>query len=150
MTQFKLTKKIFIIPGVIVALFFLVGISDYQLLPTAFIWFLILLLPKILVYATTSLELHQAKLIGKVGIIKTESLDAPLDKINSIFVKQGLIGKLMGYGSLIVSTSSFNFTFKYISKPNEVKSRILEEVEKQKERQQERQAELIAKAMKNS
>ncbi len=70
MTQFNLTKKIFIIPGAIVVPMILAGIADYRLLPTAFIWFVILLLPKLLGYFTTELELHEAKLIGKSGIFK--------------------------------------------------------------------------------
>ncbi len=44
-------------------------------------------------YFTTKLEITNRRIKGKIGLIKTNELDSPLNKINSVQVKQGLCGK---------------------------------------------------------
>lgn len=46
-------------------------------------------------YATTKLGFTNKRVVGKVGFIKKQSLDAPLNKINNVGVSQGLLVKYL-------------------------------------------------------
>lgn len=101
----------------------------------------------IIKYTTTKLEITNKKIKGKTGLVNTEELDSPLNKINSVKVEQGIFGKLFNYGKIIITTSSSVFEFDYINKPNEIKAIINNQVENYEDERMERQAEKIAKAM---
>jgi uncharacterized membrane protein YdbT with pleckstrin-like domain len=93
---------------------------------------LIALIPVIhmlLVLKTTVIAFTTKRVIGKVGILSRDSLDAPLSKINNISVKKGLIGMIFNYGTIKISTSSGHFSFKYIDKPEIFKTKFFAQVE---------------------
>ena len=73
-------------------------------------------------YFTTKLEITNRRIKGKVGLIKTNELDSPLNKINSAQVKQGLCGKIFNYGTIMITTASSMFEFDYVTNPNEFKT----------------------------
>ncbi len=108
-----------------------------------FIWF-----PRDLInYFTTKLEITNRRIKGKIGLINTNELDSPLNKINSVQIKQGLFGKLFNYGTIIITTSSTTFEFSYITKPNEFKSILNNQIEAYEENKMNMQAKKIADAM---
>lgn len=107
------------------------------------IWF-----PRDLInYFTTKLEITNKRIKGKTGLINTNELDSPLNKINSVQIKQGLIGKMLNYGTVIITTASSVFEFNYIVKPNEFKTILNNQIEIYDENKMEMQAKKIAKAM---
>lgn len=97
---------------------------------------------------TTELCITNKKVVGKVGLLKTKSLDAPLDKINNVSVSSGFWGKIFKYGNIRIDTSSGVFDFAYIKNAEEVKTSILNQIELYKEEQIKKQVEAMANAMK--
>ena len=105
-------------------------------------------LPRDLIrYVTTKLEITNRRIKGKIGLINTNELDSPLTKLNSVQVKQGLFGKMFNYGTIIITTSSSAFEFDYVTKPNEFKTIINNQIESYEENKMDMQAKKIADAM---
>lgn len=98
-------------------------------------------------YFTSKLEITNRRIKGKTGLIKTNELDSPLNKINSVQVKQGLCGKIFNYGTIIITTSSSVFEFDYVNKPNQFKTILNNQIEAYDENKMEMQAKKIANAM---
>lgn len=103
----------------------------------------------LLKYFKTKLEITNKRLIGKTGIISTNELDSPLNKINSVQIKQSAIGKMCNYGTLVISTSSSVYTFNYINNPNEFKTILNNQIEAYDDERIEKQAKKLASAIKN-
>ncbi len=77
-----------------------------------FIW-----LPKDLIkFFTTKIEITNKRIIGKTGLVNTNELDSPLNKINGIQVIQGMLGKIFNYGTIKITTASSFFIFNYVKK----------------------------------
>ena len=97
---------------------------------------------------TTKLYITNKRVSGKVGLIRTNELDSPLNKINGVQVKQGLFGKIFNYGTVSITTASTVFDFPYIDKPNEFKTILNNQIEKYDDERIEKQARKFAEAMK--
>ena len=108
------------------------------------IWF-----PRDLIkYFTTKLEITNRRVKGKIGLINTNELDSPLNKINSVQIKQGLCGKIFNYGTITITTSSSLFEFDYITNPNEFKTILNNQIESYDDERIEKQAKKLASAIK--
>lgn len=46
------------------------------------------------------------RVIRKVGVVAREIQQAPLEKIQDITIEQGVLGRMLGYGTVIVETAS--------------------------------------------
>ena len=110
---------------------------------------LIWLIPTIIRLFTTEISLSNKRLVGKVGLINTKSMDSPLNKINSVSVESKLLGKIFGYGTVIVNTASTTYYFKNILGANDFKNRIFTEMDNYEESKITEQAQAMAKAMKS-
>ena len=110
----------------------------------------ITIIPAIIRMATTELGITNKRLAGKVGLINTKVVDSPLNKINNVSVESGILGKIFGYGTVMVSTSSEVYNFKCIKSPEVFRGTLMAEVEKFSESQMKRQAAEMAKAMKGA
>lgn len=75
---------------------------------------LIWLIIRYIIYSHTDLILTNKRVFGKCGVISTTQMQAPLDKINSVSFSNGLIGKLLGYGTVRIATASTKFKFRFI------------------------------------
>ncbi len=98
---------------------------------------------------TTQLILTSRRIYGKVGLINTKSLDTPLNKINTVSVESGLFGKIFGYGTLHISSSSGSYTFRGIKAPNVFRDAVMQEIDRFDEERIKKQAAEMASAMKN-
>lgn len=106
-------------------------------------------LPRDLIkYFTTKLEITNRRVKGKIGLINTNELDSPLNKINSVQVKQGLFGKIFNYGTITITTPSSLFNFDYITNPNEFKTILNNQIEAYDDERIEKQAKKLASAIK--
>ncbi len=54
-------------------------------------------------YATTELGITNSKIIAKFGFIKRDTVELLLHKVESIRVKQSILGRIFNYGSIIIS-----------------------------------------------
>ncbi len=105
------------------------------------------LLTAFLRYLNTEFGLTNKRLVGKQGIINTESMDSPLDKVQNVSVSSGFWGKLFNYGNISVSTASGRFSFTMVKNVEAMKSAIMNQVEVVKEEQAKEQAKQFAMAM---
>lgn len=114
----------------------------------AFLIGFILIIKDIIAFCTTKLIITNKKLTGKTGLINTNQLDSPLNKISGIQVEQGLFGKIFNYGTISVSTASTVFKFKYIEKPHEFRVVLNNQIEAYDDARIEAQAKKLAEAVK--
>jgi len=79
----------------------------------------------ILRYRTTEFALTDQRIIGKAGIIRRNSLELVLGKIESIRVNQNIPGRIFNFGTLVVTGSGGTHQlFRTISAPMEMKKTI--------------------------
>ena len=150
----KVSKKIFIIPGIFTGFFLFeagvfISIAGFSSGLIPLIIAALIITPALIKYFYTNLILYDKKIRGEVGFFKSQTLDAPLDKINDVYVSQGILGRMLGYGNICISTSSSAFKFKGILYADFFKNKVLEQIEIYKKEQIENQAKLMAKDMKN-
>ncbi|MES1157034.1 MAG: PH domain-containing protein [Alphaproteobacteria bacterium] len=68
--------------------------------------------------ATTDLAVTNKKIISKTGLLARHSSEQRLDKVESIHVDQGLIGRLLDYGNItVVGSGSSGTPIQSISQP---------------------------------
>jgi uncharacterized membrane protein YdbT with pleckstrin-like domain len=120
-----------------------VTLIPHIFLMVVFIGF-ITLIPAIVRMFMTELVITNKKISGKTGLFKTMSMDSPLNKIQSIKVKQDIIGKILGYGDIIVTTASGEYNFKGIGKPNDFKHILNTQIDIFDEERISKQAQKIA------
>lgn len=75
---------------------------------------------------TTELCITNKRVIGKHGWLNTNTLDAPLNKINDINIKQNIIGKIFNFSNVIISTSSNKYYFYFIKNAESFKNQFNE------------------------
>lgn len=68
--------------------------------------------------ATSEFAITNKRIIIKVGLISRHTLEMNLNKIESVNVNQGILGRLLGYGTIIVvGTGGTKEPFDSISDP---------------------------------
>lgn len=70
------------------------------------------------VFTTTELAITNKRVIAKTGLIQRRTIEMFLEKIESIQVDQGVFGRLLDFGSVIISgTGVQSAPFRNISDP---------------------------------
>jgi uncharacterized membrane protein YdbT with pleckstrin-like domain len=73
----------------------------------------------------TEIALTTKKVIVKKGILSRNTDEMKLSKVENVELKQSLLGRILGYGQIIVSgTGSGKVTMTKIANPIEVKKQI--------------------------
>jgi uncharacterized membrane protein YdbT with pleckstrin-like domain len=54
-------------------------------------------------YLTTELALTNQRVIAKFGVIRRRTVELSLKRVESVQVEQGIIGRVFGYGSLVIA-----------------------------------------------
>ena len=90
---------------------------------------LISLFRALVTYLYSEFGITDKRIIGKVGFIRRTSLDVFLIKVESIQVKQGIFGRILGYGSItITGTGGVRNPFRKISYPLEFRKKVQEQI----------------------
>ena len=114
---------------IVAAIFIVLGVS--LPLPILFVGGAFAILMAIINIMTTELAVTNKKVIGKSGLIKRNALDMQLTKCESVIVDQGILGRILNYGTVVVrGTGGTPSRFPYIDKPLDFRKRILEEMDK--------------------
>ena len=67
---------------------------------------------------STELAVTNKKVIGKAGFIRRVSIDLPLEKLESVNIDQGIIGRILGYGRVSIrGIGGNNVSIPYVKKP---------------------------------
>jgi membrane protein YdbS with pleckstrin-like domain len=66
------------------------------------------------------------RVIRKVGVLSREIQHAPIEKIQDVTIEQGILGRMLGYGTVIVETASEKgmLVFPAISSPESMRTHI--------------------------
>lgn len=64
---------------------------------------LIFILIAALKYITTEIAITNKKVVAKTGLIKRKMIEIRLEKIESLQVEQGIFGRILNFGSIVVS-----------------------------------------------
>lgn len=76
-------------------------------------------------YKSTEFALTDKRIIGKTGIIRRRSLELVLEKVESISVNQSMIGRLLDFGTLVISgTGGTHQAFPTIAEPMKIKQKL--------------------------
>ncbi len=76
-------------------------------------------------------------------------MQSSLNKIDSVSFSNGLIGKIIGYGTVQITTQSSVFKFRYIREGQTLYSDIFNQIEIYVKEKVEENAKAIARAIKN-
>jgi len=119
---------------IIWALFFFTGGPDlYMVRWYTFGLALIAWIVSYIVMRSTEFVITNRRVTTKTGIVKRNSLETLLEKVETVGVHQGLMGRLLGYGDVTVSgTGGSHEVFKTIAHPLELRRMVHEQVEHRK------------------
>jgi uncharacterized membrane protein YdbT with pleckstrin-like domain len=81
-------------------------------------------------FSSSEFAVTNKRVIIKVGIIRCQSLELLLNKIEGVSVNQGILGRMLGYGTITVNgTGSTREPFKRISEPLGFRRAVHEQIE---------------------
>ena len=108
---------------------------------------LIWLIIRLIGYMTNDLILTNKRVFGKCGLISTTQMQSPLNKIDSVSYSNGLIGKLIGYGTVKIATASTTFKFRFIRDGQTLYNDIFNQLEVSDDERRSSDAKAIVDAM---
>lgn len=98
-------------------------------------------------YKNNDLILTNKRVFGKCGLISTTQMQSPLSKIDSVSFTNGLVGKLIGYGTVRISTTSSNYKFRFIADGQTFYNDIFNQLEISQKEKRSEDAKAIADAI---
>ncbi len=88
---------------------------------------LTLFIAPLIAFSTSEFAITNKRVIIKVGLISRRTLEMNLSKIESVNVNQGILGRMLGYGTIIiVGTGGTKEPFSCISNPLEFRKKFQE------------------------
>ncbi len=80
-------------------------------------------------YTTSEFGITNKRVIAKFGLIRRKSLEVLLSKVEGIEVSQGVLGRILGFGSITVSgTGGTRDPFRNIDAPFEFRKQAQEQI----------------------
>jgi uncharacterized membrane protein YdbT with pleckstrin-like domain len=70
---------------------------------------LVVLVSPFIARSATELVITNKRLIAKYGLVSTHSIEIRFDKIETVRVSQGLLGRMLNYGDIIVTGTGSTF-----------------------------------------
>jgi uncharacterized membrane protein YdbT with pleckstrin-like domain len=128
-----------VIGGLLVLLFFLPSLtapSDQDMIASSALLFLCCIVPYLLFsalvlgsaaarYFTTEFAVTDRRIIAKTGLLRQRSLELVLNKVESIGVDQPIFGRMLNFGTIVVSGSGgTRQRFPSIADPMRLRSQI--------------------------
>lgn len=126
---------------------FLVGTWIKGILLGVFIVPFIKAIIKTVQFLNVELAITNKRIIGKVGVANTKSLDAPLNKIQNSSVTQSFFGKIFNYATVRIDTAAGQFEFPAIKNAENFKSMLMNQIDQYEEDRVRQQATEMANAM---
>lgn len=110
-----------------VALVFFVYFELIAVSYLAIIFAVITFIPAFITYKTSEFAITNKRVIAKLGFIKRQSIEIRLSQIEGIHVNQDVLGRLLSYGSIIVTgTGGLKDPIHKIYNPMEFRRRVQE------------------------
>lgn len=100
-----------------------------QFAPMLLILTIITGVPSLINYKTSEFAVTNKRVLAKYGFIRRRSTEILLTKIEGVIIDQGILGRSLGYGSVIISgTGSLKNHFKKISNPLEFRKIVQNQI----------------------
>lgn len=135
------------VPILFVVIAFILTIITFLVLSPLLLIAIAWLIIRFISYTSNDLILTNKRVFGKTGLISTTQMQSPLNMINSVAFSNGLIGKLLGYGTVQIVTAATVYKFRYIIDGQELYGDIFNQLERTQREKLEEQAEAIAEAI---
>jgi uncharacterized membrane protein YdbT with pleckstrin-like domain len=117
----ELHWAIFVGPVLLLLFGLLTGPAKGIIITLAVIWGIF----RFLVYSTTELAITNKRVIAKTGIIRRNSVEISNSKVEGITYHQGIIGRIFGYGSILVrGTGIGQVPIPFIAQPEYFKREV--------------------------
>lgn len=87
---------------------------------------IVLMLYHLIEYFKEYLTINDKSVILNKGLIITHEIEVPFNKINSVSVRKGILGGILGYGNIVIFTGndSSGIVFSAVDNPQEIKTRL--------------------------
>ncbi len=151
----KHTKALFA-PGIVLGLLFLTsttaaesGQEIFEIILTTIILVLLTFIPGLKYHLTNVFAVTNKKIYGRTGLIKTDELESPINKIQNIKVQHSILGRILKYGTIFITTDSGVYGFRYINKPEDFRKTVMSQIEASEYDKMDVHANKIASAMRN-
>lgn len=96
--------------------------------PLVLLAWIVMVVPLIVRILSTEIAITDRRVTSKSGIFKVEVKTTPLDKVNNVNVTQGVLGRMLNYGDIEVTTATADATdnhfVKTLAKPNEFRNAL--------------------------
>lgn len=116
-----------------------------------FFWLLFIPLIKAIIatiqFMNMELVITNKRIVGKIGVLNTKSLDAPLNKIQNVSIDQPFFGKIFNFGTVSVNTAAGTFEFVAVKNADAFKGMVLAQIDQYEEDRVKQQAAEMANAM---
>ena len=93
------------------------------------------------------LAVTSKRVIGKTGVVNTQSMDAALNKVQNVSVTQKLSGKIFNFGVVAINTAAGEYKFGEIKNPESFKGILMAQIDQFEEDRLTQQANQMAQAM---
>ena len=91
-------------------------------------------LPPLIIWlgvASTEFAVTSHRVVFKTGVMERHSLELHLSKVESISVQQGILGRIFGYGTIVlIGTGGTREPFEGVARPLEFRRAVTEATEK--------------------
>jgi uncharacterized membrane protein YdbT with pleckstrin-like domain len=103
----------------------LIGSSLICLSVMFFIVAVIFAIQAIIIMVSTEFGVTNRRIIAKTGFIRRQSLEILLSKVESVFVNQSILGRMLNFGTVTVTgTGGTRGSFRSIANPIEIRKEI--------------------------
>jgi len=126
----KIYRAVFI-STIIILIPAIVGIinKDDRLSFICFGGFIAALIHGFIVLKTNELAITNQRIIGKAGFVSRDTVELKYEKIESLSVAQGVLGRIFGCGTVVVrGTGGTAVSFPYITNPVAFKNKAMEKI----------------------
>ena len=108
---------------------------------------LVWLIIRFIAYKTNDLILTNRRVFGKIGLISTTQMQAPLNNVDAVSYSRGMMGKIIGYGTVQIVTTSSKFKFRFIRDGQTLYNDIFNQLEESEVEKRNADAKAIVDAM---
>ena len=109
---------------ILAPIIFMMGMYSVAL-PIIGLWFVFISVSGAIIYYTTEFALTNKKVLSKSGLISRSTDELQLKKIEGVDVRQGIVERMLGYGSVVLSgTGSQKVVFAGVDNPLSIKKLI--------------------------
>jgi uncharacterized membrane protein YdbT with pleckstrin-like domain len=123
---------VFLLPGILFVMAMPFFIAGGKTTPVGIFFMLLSIstgIASFISYSTSEFGITNKRVMVKIGFIRRSSMEVLLTKVEGIQVNQGFWGRILGYGSLVVSgTGGTKDPFYKISNPLEFRKKAQEQI----------------------